>query len=133
MIRSISICLFVIIMLILQSCSGDINKSFEGTWIANQESQKISGNSDGKHTKYRVLEYNYWESKNEKIKLSNYTQISRSGKEEIDHSGIEVKYEMKSKNEIIIDNIVFRLEINKDKMIIKNDDLEIQFERYNNK
>ena len=119
----ISICL--VLILLISGCTST-KELFIGNWTALQASQKVG-------TDEEIVRYNYWEvMENNKISVSSFFTSMENGIEtkqfDKDNKG-EYEYTWNSKDEIAINNKVYKIKISKNKMTISNNNIEVTFER----
>jgi hypothetical protein len=123
--RKISILLmFTITGSLFTGCSSN-KESFIGNWSAKQASNSVDSRNE-------LLKYNYWEIRQEKITLSISTLTDDNGKSirVFDKSNDKsYDYQWKSDKEILVDNILYTVEVGKESLLVKNNDMEIEFER----
>jgi len=113
---------------LLQGCSAAQNASVEGAWIAKQATQTSSGKPGDKLKAYEFTHYNYWEIRDGKIEFSKYGR-NAADEVKIVPSDFELSYEIRAKRELVINGDIFEFTIKKDKMTIRNHELEVQFEK----
>jgi len=122
--KTTSVLILILMVGIFTGCSSS-KDLFIGNWKSKQVSQV-----EGKH--FDLIQYNYWEIKKSEIILSKYVLKTESGKEvkEFDDANkVKYKYDWKSKNEITLDGKTYRIDVDNKQLIIKDNELEIQFER----
>lgn len=122
--KTTSVLILILMVGIFTGCSSS-KDLFIGNWKAKQVSQVV-----GKH--FDLIQYNYWEIKKSEIILSKYVLKTESGKEVkvFDNANkVKYKYDWKSKNEITLDGKTYRIDVDNKQLIIKDNELEIQFER----
>lgn len=122
--RFITLSIIAILVALLSSCSKDYKSQFLGAWEADQASQKAGSNE-------LIGHFNYLNVSSSNINLRNfyYTNGDESGEtvkafEELDKN---LAYEWKSKDQIIIDDKLYEIEVKKKELVIKNDKIEIHY------
>jgi hypothetical protein len=112
------------LIIFFAGCSSN-KDSFIGIWSAKQASNRVD-------SKNELLKYNYWEISQEKITLSTSNLTDDNGKNirvSDKSKDKSYNYQWKSDKEILIDNILYTVEVGKKTLIVKNNDMEIDFER----
>ncbi|WP_256762165.1 hypothetical protein [Cohnella sp. WQ 127256] len=122
--RSIYTSIILITVLIISGCSST-RDLFIGNWSAIQVSQ-AEGTSE------EIISYNYWEVKSNEILFSSFVQSIENGIENKKFDETNRKkygYTWNSKNGILINQKIYKVEIEKREMTVSNDNMEIIFER----
>jgi len=122
--RFISLLTIVTLIVLLSGCSQDYKSQFLGDWEAKQASQQEGSNEILGH-------YNYLNVSSSNIILStfhNEVEVD-SGKtiKVFDNSDKNLTYEWKSKDQIIVDNKLYEIEVKKKELVIKNNAIEIHY------
>ncbi|MEC0370620.1 hypothetical protein [Paenibacillus chibensis] len=92
-----------------------------GTWIPKQVSQVV-----GKQ--FELVEYQAWDvTENEFILFTDDPAADGTGK--LPNSAVKVSYHWNSKHEIMLDGKPYTVEVDKEHLIVKNSELEIQLDR----
>jgi hypothetical protein len=127
--------LFLAMIELLLSCSSSDPKLFEGKWIVKQSSLTYSGKADDKSFEHELGKYNFWDSKDGVIRLSNYHVSIQKDEEvyELDQTELNVNYQLMNREKIVIDDIEFKIKLQNNKMTISNSTFEMQFERLTEK
>lgn len=115
---------FITILIIISGCSST-KELFIGNWSALQASQKEGTNEELSH-------YNYWEVGEKEISFSNYYLTKENGietKKFNNENRKKYEYTWDSNAEIVVNKKVYKVEINKNKLTISNNNMEILFER----
>ena len=118
------ISVFFITILMISGCSST-KELFIGNWSALQASQKEGTNEELSH-------YNYWEVGEKEISFSKYYLTKENGietKKFNNENRKKYEYTWDSNAEIVVNKKVYKVEINKNKLTISNNNMEILFER----
>lgn len=110
-------------VIVLTSCSNDINKSIQGNWISDSANQKV-GTTDF------LDRFNFVNIQEEEMNFRHFSseQLADKTLRVLSSSNEKVKYEL-NKNLITINNKKYEIEINKNEMTIKNSDIEVLYIR----
>lgn len=114
----------LLITLIISGCTST-KESFIGSWSALQLSQAEGTNEE-------LIHYNYWEVKDNEISFSSFVLITEGGVESIrfdEENKVKYEYKWEAKNQVLINQKIYNIEIKKNKMKVSNDNMEIDFER----
>ncbi|GBG10999.1 hypothetical protein PAT3040_05776 [Paenibacillus agaridevorans] len=110
-------------VIVLTSCSNDIDKSIQGEWISVSASQK-EGTTDF------LDSFNFVNILEEEMNISYLSseQLVDKTKRVLSSSNEKVKYEL-NENILVINNNQYEIEINNNEMTIKNSDIEVLYIR----
>ncbi|QGQ96414.1 hypothetical protein EHS13_16750 [Paenibacillus psychroresistens] len=114
----------VVLPFILSSCSKDNESQILGIWVSDQASQKVGSDEV-------LSQFNYLEIKEGNITLGNYVNEIKDDitVKNITKSDEKMKYEWRSKKKISINSSLYEIELKNDEMIIKNENIEIHYNK----
>ncbi|CAM3148610.1 hypothetical protein PASE110613_17835 [Paenibacillus sediminis] len=122
----ITLLIIAILVTLLLGCSKDNKSQFLGNWEADQASQQEGSNDLLGH-------FNYLKISSSNINLRNFhNEIGIESGETVkvfDEIDKNLAYEWKSKDQIIINNKLYEIEVSKRELIIKNDKIEIHYNK----
>ncbi|MFC5402974.1 hypothetical protein [Cohnella soli] len=114
----------ILLTLITSGCSST-KDSFIGSWSALQLSQAEGTNEE-------LIHYNYWEVKDNEISFSNFVLTTENGVESKrfdENNKMKYEYKWETKNQIVINQKIYSIEIKNKKLKVSNSNMEIDFER----
>jgi len=116
---------FFILMGIAFFASGCTQKNGDaiiGNWVGDQASQKVGANEE-------LSQYNYLEISNTLIRMKNFVYLMQDNNlvMKFGDDENEMKYEFINKNQILINNKRYTIDLKKDEMTIKNENIEIHY------
>jgi hypothetical protein len=120
--RRISFLFIIFLIVFVSACSQDHKSIFIGTWKAVQASQSAESNEEIGNYNYLIIT-----SSNLSLQKSHEEVGSDKSAKVIIENEKNVAYKWISKDQILIDNKQFKVELKKNEMKISNNNIEIQY------
>jgi hypothetical protein len=120
--RRISFLFIIFLIVFVSGCSQDNKSIFIGTWKAIQASQSVESNEEIGNYNYLIVT-----SSNLSLQKSHEEVGSDKSAKVIIENEKNVAYKWISKDQILIDNKQFKVELKKNEMKISSNNIEIDY------
>jgi len=119
--------LLILVISILPGCSKNNKDLVVGNWASDVASQREGIDEEISH-------YNYLEVTKSYIKFKSYYIATQDNKtvKQFNETNKSSNYELKPGNKIMIDDKVYEIKLRKNEMTIKNENVEIHYNREKN-
>lgn len=121
--KLITLMLLLIVLVFLSSCEKNNKTMLLGVWESDQVSQTEGRDEELGH-------YNYLEITETSINVKTYNWVSTEGgvhKKKYNEEEKNMNYQWKTEKEILVEDSLFEIDLMKDKMILKNKNIEIHY------
>ncbi|MCR8656700.1 hypothetical protein NV377_05180 [Paenibacillus sp. T3-5-0-4] len=115
--------LLLIVSVFLSSCEQDNKAMLLGVWESDQVSETVGSDEELGH-------YNYLEVTETNINAKSFNLVSIEGgsiQKKYNEEEKNMNYQWKAEKEILVEDSLFAIELNKDEMVLKNKDIEIHY------
>ncbi|TVX96297.1 hypothetical protein [Cohnella terricola] len=116
--------MFIGILFAISGCTQKNEDLIIGNWVGDQASQKFGVIEE-------LSQYNYLEITNTEVIIKNFVYLMQDNKMVMEFSDGEkqMKYELINKNHITINNKRYTIDLKKNEMTIKNENVELHYKK----